>query len=771
MKACAFLHSRRSKITHARLALEPCRGGALPRCLIGLGALWIAAAMSARAGDWIEPYDVVWTTPSKDAASSMPLGNGEVGINLWVEQDGDLQFYISRSDAYTEISRLVKVGKVRVSLSPNPFLAGAPFRQELKLRDGICEITAGAAANRVKLQVFVDADSPVVGVTGESAEPISVKATVESWRSERRVIAHGDEQSSAWTMRDAPFELSESADVFPAEVRDAVAWYHRNEDSTAFASTIQLQSLQAVAEKAHDPLLHRTFGGWLAGEGFKTAEGHAIATAKPVKSFALRIAAPCGQTPTAQAWLKEARKLGEKTISEHRTARWWRNFWERSWVVTDAGATTGLSVGQACTLQRYVQACGGRGTYPIKFNGGIFTVEPKASGRPHNADWRAWGDAHWYQNLRHMYHPMLAEGDFEMMDPFFRLYESARPLCEARANLYHHVEGCYFPETMTVWGTYANGDYGWKRDGHQPGDVLCNYWRFAWNQGPELVGVMLDYWDYTRDPKFLQERLLPMAVSVLKYFDTRFKRDEAGRLVLDPTQSIETYWYGVVNDMPTTAGLTSITARLGVLPEKLVAAPDRAFFQKMKAACPELPIKDGKLAPAQKYENKTSNCENPELYAVWPFRLFGLGKPDLEAARAAYAARRNHLDAGWGYDGNCAALLGLADEAARILKVKCANSRPAYRWPATWGPNFDWLPDQNHGGNLLETTQLMLLQSSGDKLLLLPAWPKDWDVSFKLHAPGNTTVECIYRAGKVEKLKVSPASRAADVVTQPESGL
>ena len=109
---------------------------------------------------------------------------------------------------------------------------------------------------------------------------------------------------------------------------------------------------------------------------------------------------------------------------------------------------------------------------------------------------------------------------------------------------------------------------------------------------------------------------------------------------------------------------------------------------------------------------------------IWPFRLYGLGRPGLEEARAAYAARHNHLDCGWGYDGNCAALLGLTDEAARILKVKCANSHPAYRWPATWGPNFDWLPDQNHGGNLLETTQLMLLQSVGDKILLLPAWPK-----------------------------------------------
>ena len=45
-----------------------------------------------------------------------------------------------------------------------------------------------------------------------------------------------------------------------------------------------------------------------------------------------------------------------------------------------------------------------------------------------------------------------------------------------------------------------------------------------------------------------------MAESVLKYFDTRFKRDSAGKIVLDPTQSVETFWFGVTNDMPSVAG-------------------------------------------------------------------------------------------------------------------------------------------------------------------------------------------------------------------------
>ena len=459
-----------------------------------------------------------------------------------------------------------------------------------------------------------------------------------------------------------------------------------------------------------------------------------------------------------------------------RTMAWWQAFWQRSWVIVAGDQVSpegkALPLTLAYALQRYVQACGGRGTFPIKFNGSIFTVEPKAAGKPYTPDWRAWGDCHWWQNVRLPYHPMLAAGDFEMMDPLFRRYAEARPLAEGRSRLYHGVEGCYFPETMTVWGTYSNGDYGWDRKGRTPEDVQCPWWANAWNQGPELVALMLDRWDYTGDEAFLQSQVLPMAESVLKYFDTRFRKGADGKIFLSPTQSVETYWTGVTNDMPTTAGLTCITDRLCKLPERLTTPEQRAFFSKIHAACPAVPTEEvtheGKktrmLSPAATYDKKRSNCENPELYAVWPFRLYGVGKPGLDEARTAYARRFEHLDVGWGYDGNCAALLGMTDEAARILRVKCANSHSAYRWPATWGPNFDWLPDQDHGSNLLLTTQLMLLQADGDKIRVLPAWPKTWDVHFKLHAPRQTVVECVYRGGKVEKLIVTPESRRADVV-------
>ena len=252
------------------------------------------------------PCNVVWTSPSHDATGSMPLGNGQVGINLWVEEDGDLRFYISRTDSLSEVSRLLKVGGVRISLDPNPFKAGALFRQELELSCGACKITAGEGDRMVSLTVFVDSENPVIYVAGLSASPLKVKATADVWRTEPRTLA-GEELNSAWTLHGSPTPVVESADVFPAiPAGKAVAWYHRNETSPAFAATLKVQSLEAVADKAHDPLLHRTFGGYmtvsslLSEEGqaigpFHCIAGHAIESNGPVISFAVRIAAPCAK--------------------------------------------------------------------------------------------------------------------------------------------------------------------------------------------------------------------------------------------------------------------------------------------------------------------------------------------------------------------------------------------------------------------------------------------------------------------------------------------
>ena len=73
-----------------------------------------------------------------------------------------------------------------------------------------------------------------------------------------------------------------------------------------------------------------------------------------------------------------------------------------------------------------------------------------------------------------------------------------------------------------------------------------------------------------------------------------------------------------------------------------------------------------------------------------------------------------------------------------------------YRFPAFWEQGFDWAPDCNRGGSAMIGLQEMLLQESPDgSLLLFPAWPKDWNARFRLHATGGRIVDAEIRDGVV----------------------
>jgi hypothetical protein len=752
-------------------------------CLVSGGA--VAGPPQAPVPAALDAVNVRWDSPSENSAGSMPLGNGEVVVNAWVEKaTGDLLLLLARTDALSETGRFCKLGRLRLHLEGGPLLRGGDFRQELCLREGMLAVTGGG----VSLRVFVDSGAHVLHVTGESNVPVIATATVETWRDSPRDIGN---DHSCYSLLEAPFRREESADVFLPAEDNSVTWYHRNEVSYV-PKLLENQSLTG-AQGATDPLLHRTFGGLLTGPGFIAAGPRTLKTAAPQSRLDLRLATHSAQTATLAGWRTGLQQQADQSLDAAaalaRTRAWWAQFWGRSHVfvinsAVDRGGKPvaaavakagGDSITRGYILQRYAQGFQGRGAYPIKFNGGFFNVEPHinqarvAPGRV-DADWRAWGDCYWWQNTRHMYHPMLACGDFDLMEPLFRMYENVRVLAEARTARYHGAQGAYFPETMTAFGTYGGANYGWDRTGREPKDIKNQFIGKMWNPGTELVALMLDRWDYTQDEEFLKRRLLPMAVSVLRHFDTRFKKDSQGKLVIDPTQAAETYWNGVVNDTPTVAGIANITRRLCALPPGMVDPGDQVFLTKIRAACPAIPMEPAgdvrKFAPAEKYEPKRANCENPETYPIWPYREASLSRPEwLAEGKATYARRGNRLPNGWGYDGNCAALLGLTDEAAGILIGKCANSNGAYRWPATWGPNYDWLPDQNHGGNLMETTNLMLLQGeAGGKILLLPAWPQLWDVEFKLHTTHNTTVECQLKDGRIIGLNVVPASRRGDLV-------
>ena len=711
------------------------------------------------------PPSVAWDTPSGDSAGSMPLGNGDIGINAWVEKDGDLVFYISKTDAWSGNGRLLKLGAVRVSITPS--LDGtAAFRQVLDTGRGCIEITGGKPGAESLLRLWVDANYPAIRIEGEFASPHAMRVDFEGWRTAPRTLIT-EERDSAYGLTEGPDPIVEEADTLLPEEAKRIGWYRRN-TSSIWTSTLRLQDMADWETHGEDPLLHRTFGAWIQGEGF-SRDGANTLRAEAKTRHTVSIYALTAQTPDAETWI---RRLGEIVAGDMKSPHdawtehtaWWRAFWERSWIRLSGPDTEHINRGYA--LQRFITACAGRGGSPIKFNGSIFTVDAEKKGKHLDADYRQWGGTYWFQNTRLIYWPLLATGDTEMMAPLFRMYQAMLPFAEARTQAYFHHAGAFFPETLTFWGAYAQDNYGWKRAGLAPGITDNTYIRYYYSGALELLMMMMQYHAFTGDDAFAKETMLPFAQAVLTFYDVHYPRDARGKLHIEPSQALET-WQKVINPMPPIAGLRRVTADLLALPETLTSESGRVLWKRLSEELPELPVMKAKgqtiLAPAEKVLEEARNSENPELYAVFPYRLFGVGKANLELARNTFALRRVKGCNGWRQDETQAAILGLAGEARKDLSERLSMKHDKSRFPAFWGPNFDWVPDQDHGGNAMMALQNMLMQCEGARILLFPAWPKDWEVEFRLHAPGQTLVEGRYRNGKVEDLQVTPPERRNDV--------
>lgn len=446
--------------------------------------------------------------------------------------------------------------------------------------------------------------------------------------------------------------------------------------------------------------------------------------------------------------------------------------------VIETGAGDGRDeaahVSQMYALQRYITACAGRGRYPIKFNGSLFTVPNKGS--PGDGDYRRWGPGYWWQNTRLPYISACTSGDTDLMEPLFRMYvDELLPVNRYRTERYFGFkDAAYYIECIHFWGDVFNESYGWQPRTERKDPLQVGGWhKWEWVAGPELVYMMLDAWEHTGDEKLLRQRIVPTARAVMRFFDHYYKTNANGALVMHPSQALETWW-DCTNPMPEVAGLRAIALRLLALPESAVPAAERAYWRSFFARLPELPTREvpgGRaFAPAERFEAKR-NIENPELYCVFPFRLSSFNRANAELGVNALTHRWDRGHSGWRQDDIFMAYLGLTNDARKGLVARARSHDKGSRFPAFWGPNYDWIPDQDHGGVLMKTFQSMLLQAEpatgsevDGKIYLLPAWPANWNVAFKLHAPRATTIEGEYRDGKLIRLTVTPESRRKDVV-------
>ena len=759
-------------------------------------------ANPASSGTDISQYNVIWESSSEDSFGSMPLGNGDIGLNVWIEKNGDLLFYISKVDAFDASHLLPKLGRVRLKMEPE--LKVEKFKQTLNLIDASVLIEAGD----LQLRIWVDANQPIIRLKGESQTPRTATITLESLRSLSN--------SNSSLPKDG------TAGVLFNDNENRLAWCYRNQ-SSAWAKNFKNQNTQEMVNKTKDPILYRTSGCLLNAIGFIRENATSLRQKKKSTTFDCSVKVISTQPETLQEWLIGVSETVESDWVAH--CAYWKSFWNRSYInITSGGegkfnfdqcrytqfaqgskaydgykeidvAKNIFQISQRYALERFCQAAASRGAVPAPYNGSIFTMDmpagvfgfnkpKKDQVSPDRRDWAVL--SFMWQNTRHPYWSMATRGDYDTIRPGMQFVRDGLDICRDRCLKIFGHDGAFIMEA-SWW--YNVGVFNWS-------DVPTHL-RYHQLATIELPAIMCEYYEHTHEQKFLEEVLLPCADEYLKYYEIHFpKRDAKGIMQMEGVGCAETY-QGVTNPCTEIGCIKYVLTKLLSFE---IDSPRKEHWGKLLKAMPGVPLRKIRgldlLAVGDKYDPGRSNCESPELYSIYPFRQVWIGQPELLAnARQSFHVRTTSLDGtvddqgtetgGWQSSPVQAAYLGLPREAARLASINFNDQfihwndnidpnssypkRPRARFPAFWECKMDGTPDNDHGANSVNTLQSMLLQSDGKRIFLLPAWPENWDISFKLCAPNNTTVECEYRNGKVQLLKVTPESRHADIIDKSTS--
>ena len=741
----------------------------------------------------LSKFNIAWDSQSLNSRGSMPVGGGTIQLNAWAEKD-EILFYIGSTDSYLEsATMLAKLGRVRLSFSPNPFKK--VFQQKLDLEKSELRFTGD---NGFKMTLWVDVNQPIVHVEMNSGIKIAVTATYETWK-------------------------------LDAEQSNQILFHHRNPaKNEELARLIALQRAEPFQDQIPDPLKNLTVGGVLYAQGFVKGEaGEGTYMGTPFKSYALkseklttsmdlRIVLRMAQDASLEEWVKQLQQLktaheNTKKMDRTQSRAWWSAFWNRSFIAINPSLdpvkalsanvlvdtlSAAWQVGRNYQLVRYMLGCSKGAKFPVLFNGGIFNVDSRI-GEP---DKRTWQNCQFMaQNQRLVYWPMLKTGDFDLMDPVLTMYKGLLPIEQIRAKHYWNIEGTAYPEALSAYGLHSVMS---TPDPDLMLDVfkrIPSYPRTEWGHSSHVhlehhYTSMLDFaymfLEYVRFGADNLDNYLPVIENAIKYYDNYYQKksisltgkplNDYGKLIIYPSSALELYG-DAKNPTDVLAGLQAITKGLLALPESSLSVEKRAYFKGFLSRIPEIKtvVKNGYtlLPPAETWtlEGKQNNMEFPQLYTLFPFETYTIGDPDLEIAKNTWLydtkdnAQKNYIC--WFQGGIFTAHLGLTDEAKMYLLKKFLH--PAYsnqrdelqmRFPVFWdNKNFCHAPDMDQAGAAMVGLQDMLMQTPGKKIYLFPSWPKNWDVTFKLHAPYQTTVEAELKDGKLVSLKVTPESRRSDI--------
>lgn len=753
--------------------------------------------------------DLDYTTPVARSEEGMPVGTGRMGSLVWTTPSA-LKFQINRVDVFGVDSSTVSFPRadtdyasgcgyvdINVVEAGDDVFSGPDFHQHLSVCDAL--MTARGKGVTARVVGWPRGDVMAVEIDDQRAnpEPITIDLRMLRYmmqgftgKNYKLMTEHAVMVQTANHYATSRLGISDGRITLTQEFRE-LEFY----DSSAIA-------LAVVGRPSKARYLNESTVQLAAapGRGKFTILISSAASFDPNQSTAeqaLAALASAQQRATGGASVFDALAAD--------TAASWHDFWANGFVAMSSADHQADFVGGNYVYFMYLMNASSRGAYPPRFGGMIWYT---------NGDYRRWGSQYWHANTDAYYRDLMPSGHLDLMNPFFSLYHGMYDACALAARQQWDSQGIYIPEITFFNGpdklpeslvkefqdlflarkpydqrspefqfwietkNRHNSRYNFLNDGkYDHGHLIvptkgqgifghCTHFLSG------SVGVASEFWqryEFTGDKEWLRQVGYPMIKGVAEFYRNfpNVQKGEDGKYHIHHVNRIESDWDS-----------SDTSSEIGAM---------HTIFPMVVHASEVLGV-DADLRP--KWQDIADNLAEPSrgsgrrgnFDATNPERRAAMEKAAAERAAAAKAAapkeatdgpnRRGGQPGGVrpfgsfvGGGGGAIEPLGSEkdlkarflgfDRTGGFIDTEGTGGAQIFRNRLRLREGPGAIDAEHIGGLSFGIHQSLLTSTVTPDLTtatiqVFPAWPKDWDVTFRLLARGGYLVTAAQKNGKIE---------------------
>ena len=722
----------------------------------------------------------------------MPVANGRFGGPVWQKDAKTLSMQLNHTDTfmYNDASANSTydngaLGRLDIDFGGEIF--GDNTSQRLSLYDAKLSI----ASKDVSVEVIADtaSDAVLVQINDSRAEPQDIKITLSMLRNPE--VKRGLFSATSWLTLENDNSLIALEQLFEEECTTGIEvnnFYCRTAvavrvDGSEYTASAEITSA-TITVPAHRGVFTVIIGGESSMDDMIDVKQIAANNALGSPGF------------------ESVYKANQE---------WWSDFWHKSYVYLPEHQ----DFEQRRTYYMYLAGISNRGSFPSKYNGGLWIAE---------GDRRDWGSWYWNWNQDSLYQPLESANHGELLDPLFEMRERCYEQYKVAAQQLWGIESedaIFIGETSGILGAetlpddvakdmqkFLAGEIALNDTISQMGDIRNSFlvpWNYKFWGGSSVSYVTHTmvatqetaeyFWQrylYTGDEAWLREHAYKFIKGAAELYRNYygFVKEDDGCYHFNRTNLHEHIWGGrdVIDDLSLARGIFAVAVKSseilgidedmrGIWQECLDNLAPYPMSSDEDAIGFSVDNKSGKRTWAQGRQPATlvralEGTESPQFKMLEKFDVLNMETRDQKLDNGDFEIAVNTFYDTPGYlnqyknglpdlNGSSrfledAAKLGMADE----LEVMFASQYKMFRnTPNLLHDQGDYYSAEGYG-TWSQALQQALMQClaplPGEKTVIrvFPAWPKAWDAKFKLLAKGGFLVSSSITGGVAEYVEI-----------------